>query len=538
PPVVPGRLACGTTGGPGYRARVPMPYRNLRSVSGRGASIGSPAGRGAQAQRITATGFEDLRERALAVLTDPQLASIVDLVAYPDAAGVVVANSRGACRFARAEPDSAPELLSGEAPVTIVDPLALTPATVERLTPWPTGAANAYPFAGHRLLSLFADTARAPDLAVVHTGRHYWPERGGHLGEHGSLAAVQSRAPFLLSGAGVTQRGILDAACRTVDIAPTLAWLAGMPTESLSGLDGSALTGLAEVDATRHTVGLLWDGAPSNELLAMAASGELPAVARLLESGCALRGGAIAEFPSVTLVNHTSALTGVGPGRHGIVNNAFYDRERAERVLANDASTWHRATELLRPDVRTVFELVGRGATACVNEPVDRGAGYSTFSLVRASGSADGARSLGAALPSALGDPHATGDQVAADADYAWYSQVDALGLEQMRTLFAAGEPAPRLTWWNTLLTDTGHHAGGPRSDIARASLRDADRRLGAFLDHLAAVGLAERTTVILTADHGSEGADPSCRGDWDEALRAAGIPFRDEAYGFIYLGV
>ena len=31
--------------------------------------------------------------------------------------------------------------------------------------------------------------------------------------------------------------------------------------------------------------------------------------------------------------------------------------------------------------------------------------------------------------------------------------------------------------------------------------------------------------------------ADPSCTGDWDEALTEAGIPFRDEAYGFVYLG-
>jgi hypothetical protein len=31
--------------------------------------------------------------------------------------------------------------------------------------------------------------------------------------------------------------------------------------------------------------------------------------------------------------------------------------------------------------------------------------------------------------------------------------------------------------------------------------------------------------------------ADPGRTGDWDEALTAAGVPFRDEAYGFIYLG-
>ena len=32
--------------------------------------------------------------------------------------------------------------------------------------------------------------------------------------------------------------------------------------------------------------------------------------------------------------------------------------------------------------------------------------------------------------------------------------------------------------------------------------------------------------------------ADPACTGDWDVALAEAGVPFRDEAYGFVYLGV
>ena len=87
------------------------------------------------------------------------------------------------------------------------------------------------------------------------------------------------------------------------------------------------------------------------------------------------------------------------------------------------------------------------------------------------------------------------------------------------------------------LLTDTGHHEGGPHSDVARAAMRDADRRLGVFLDHLDGMGMLDSTTFLLTSDHGSEGADPDCRGDFDESLREAGIPFRDESYGFLYLG-
>ena len=72
---------------------------------------------------------------------------------------------------------------------------------------------------------------------------------------------------------------------------------------------------------------------------------------------------------------------------------------------------------------------------------------------------------------------------------------------------------------------------------VATASLVDADRRLGAWLDLVDGRGLTDAVTVLLTADHGMQGADPACTGDWDAALEAAGIPFRDEAQGFLYLG-
>jgi phosphonoacetate hydrolase len=470
------------------------------------------------------------RDRAVEVLCDPSLAHVVALIAYPDRDGIVVANADGAAMLSAADV----HVLYGRNPVAVQDPLAFTPLTAELADPSPANADDSYPFAYERLSSLFA-AAHAPDIAVVHTGKHYWPDQGGHLGEHGSLNVVQSRAPLVISGAGVTQRGLLSAAARVVDVGPTLAWLAGAPLGSLGDMDGQALVDLVVPEA-RHVVGLLWDGCNSNSLYALAQSGELPNVARLLADGCALRGGAIAEFPSVTLVNHTSALTGVGPGRHGIVNNAYFDRRSAVQVLTNNAATWHRWSEWLAPGVRTVFERVD-GPTASVNEPVDTGTSYSTFGLVRAGGASDGAKSMNSLLPDPKQDRLATQEYVETNADYAWSSSVDAIGVEQVLGLWPTRAEAPRLMWWNTLLTDTGHHEGGPHSPMAHAAMKDADRRLGVFIDHLERIGAREETVIVLTSDHGSEGADPACTGDWDQPLSEAGLHFRDEAYGFIYLG-
>lgn len=471
------------------------------------------------------------------VLCDASLDHVVDLVCWPDPEpaddlpAVLVANSRGRVRLTPA----GHEVLDGADPIGDEDPLAATPLEVELADRSPANDSNSYPLAYERLAGLFA-APDAPDLSVVHTGKHHWPERGGHLGEHGSLDVVQSRAPLLLSGPAVRASGLIADSARVIDVAPTLAWLVAGEEARLSSYDGKPLRTLVD-PAPGPVIGLLWDGCNSNSLYARAMSGELPNVARLLARGCALQGGAIAEFPSVTLVNHTSALTGVGPGSHGIVNNAYYSRTAGEQRLTNDARTWHRWAEWLAPGVRTVFEQVPC-RTACVNEPADAGADYSTFSLVRDSGSSDGASGMDSALPDPKLDPLASQQWVQSRRDYAWSSSVDAIGLTQMLELFEEASDVPRLTWWNTLLTDTGHHAGGPHSDVAHDSMADADRRLGMFLNHLESLRLLESTTFLLTSDHGSEGAEVECTGDWDEPLREAGLEFRDEAYGFIYLGV
>jgi hypothetical protein len=483
----------------------------------------------------TRVDLEVQRDAALGVLCDDSLAHIVDLVAYADRDAIVVSNAAGAARLPISAEDTRVEVLRGRNPVAVQDPLVFSSLVEELADPSPPNERNSYPWAAQRLSSLFAAPA-APDLAVVHTGRHYWPDRGGHRGEHGSLNVIQSRAPLVLSGPAVTARGMIAAAARVVDIAPTLAWLAGARLADVGGLDGQALVDVL-VPPSGPVVGLLWDGCNANSLYALAANGELPSVSRLLERGCAFTGGAVAEFPSVTLVNHTCALTGVGPGGHGIVNNAYYDRSEAVQRLTNDARTWHRWSEWLAPGVRTVFERVD-GRTACVNEPADAGADYSTFALIRDTGSSGGADDMNSLLPNPAEDPHSTKDHVATSKDYAWSSSVDAAGLTQMLELWPSRSEAPVLTWWNTLLTDTGHHEGGPHSEVAHAAMRDADTRLGVFLDHLERIGALEETTFLLTADHGSEGADENCRGDWDQPLREAGITFRDEAYGFLYLGV
>ena len=240
---------------------------------------------------------------------------------------------------------------------------------------------------------------------------------------------------------------------------PTLAHLAGVPDDDLVDAEGAALDGrvltehLSDGGSRKHVIGILWDGAHCGDLLHLAEVGELPGVARLIERGLALRGGAVAEFPSITLTNHTAILTGTGPGRHGVMGNVYYDRATGERVVPNDQSTWHRSSEWLRPAARTIFEMVadhteagGGPRTACVDEAVDRGADYATMALIRGSGE-NGADALDDELPDPTTSPYLRNAAFLDDSSFRWGVRVDDLGIAQMLDLFADPAAAPLLTW-------------------------------------------------------------------------------------------
>ena len=159
--------------------------------------------------------------------------------------------------------------------------------------------------------------------------------------------------------------------------------------------------------------------------------------------------------------------------------------------------------------------------------------------LIRAGGAGIGG--LDAVLPAAEQSPYLGAPEHLQDSYFRWCTRVDDIGVLQMLQHWESAATAPDLTWWSHVVTDAGHHAGGPRSAIARASFADADRRLGALLDRLDALGVTDDVTFLLTADHGFETADPAVTGSWTEALddvaARCAVTYRDEGPGLVYLG-
>jgi phosphonoacetate hydrolase len=504
---------------------------------------------------------------AIEVLCAPELSSVVEMVLTVREGAYEAHSADGRVRFSRRRTGVggrsgeaisnafAYEILSVEG----ADPLADQTAgrfagyEAEAAGRFPTRSDNAYPH-GYEQVAQFFDAPMAPDLCVVHSAAHNYEDRGGHRGEHGSLDVVQARAPFVLAGRGVRSQGMVDRSCRLIDVAPTLAALMGLRPGAGIGLDGrprvdaylarqdgEALTDLLlpAGGSPRHVVGFLLDGCNPNTLYRLAASGLAPNVARLMAMGTAFRHGAMAGMPTVTLANHTSVLTGVYPGHHHILHNAWWDRARGEVVTTNSPATWPGAMQRLAPGVETLFGAVHRhepGAfTAAVNEPADTGAAYSTFDFFR--------RGEIPPFPRGPEDiPHTTLAFAEGVGDYRFNTMIDHMAMDQAVGLWRGrylGQDYPRrpdFMWVSFQLTDAAFHAGGPRSEIAAAAVADTDGRIGEILAAVESAGAFDETAFLVVADHGMEETDPEVRGDWDTSLATAGVSFRDEGAGFIYL--
>src|SRR4051794_5049838 len=483
-------------------------------------------------------------EAALEVLLDSALEPIVDMVCLArDGAYEALAHD-GRVTFRRtADGGYARLAVSGRDPLADQSEAKFTPLADERAHPYPHRSENAYPHAFEQIAQLF-DAPAAPDLCVLHSASHNWEDQGGHLGEHGSLGLVQARAPFVIAGKGVRGGGLVPQSARLVDVAPTVCALLGCAPGNaarfLAVQDGRALTELLDPnERPRYVVGFLFDGTNANVLYDMAARGEAPNVARLIDAGTALGHGAFASLPTVTLANHTSIITGAHPGHHGILHNAWFDRAAQTQVITNSSATWPWSMQHMSSGIETIHHAVHRtwpdAFTASINEPCDTGADYSTFDFFR--------RGEVPPIPKdPVGLPHTTERFVRPSKDYSWSSVVDHMGIDQALGIIAGqyrdvSYPVPRFMWCNFTLTDAAMHEGGPHSEMAAAAVRDSDGRVGTVLDALEQRGVIDDCAFVLVADHGMEENDPACRGDWDVELRAAGINARDEAYSFLYLG-
>ncbi len=195
-------------------------------------------------------------------------------------------------------------------------------------------------------------------------------------------------------------------------------------------------------------------------------------------------------WPTNTKPSHTSLITGVQPGVHGIVNNFPVDPARD----VNAPFGWY-ARDVKVPTLVSAAKTAGL-STAVVMWPVSVGLGADylvpTFNWQRPS---DGN------LMRALSTPHLI-DEFERDGGvpYAW-PPTDEQRIDLAAFLLRAHRPDLLLLYIGTL--DAFEHTYGTDAPMTASALRDIDRLLERFLAVVATQPYPGDTYIAVVSDHG-----------------------------------
>lgn len=218
--------------------------------------------------------------------------------------------------------------------------------------------------------------------------------------------------------------------------------------------------------------------------------------------------GAYAElvhgvFPTLTYPSHTSMVTGSLPIRHGIYYNTPFERE-------GSTGRWYWAYDSVR--VQTVWDAARAAGltTASIHWPVTLGAPID-YNVPEA-WPLDPTVSRRAFLrevttPEGLFDElerEATGRLIDYDAsgptERARYRFLDAAATKMAAYLLATKHP--HMLTLHLLSLDEVEHEGMSSSAV-RETLAAVDAQIGYLWETIEALGLSDRTTLIVAGDHG-----------------------------------
>ncbi len=252
------------------------------------------------------------------------------------------------------------------------------------------------------------------------------------------------------------------------------------------------------------------------------------------------------SFPTVTWPNHTTLVTGVHPGRHGVIGNNYYDREKRETIALIPDPLFDKSEIVLVPTVYDVAHGAGM-TTAGVCWPASRNASTLTWQV---GDIFDQEIFEYTATPSLLAEFKAKGIPY-------W---------RQNEWCKAGGEGKPKRDWMYTrmaehiliehepngllvhlMTVDSTEHAVGRGADDVYWAIDDSDRCVRELIDAVEAAGMSERTTFFICADHGFITYTKSIQANVvlrEEGLReGAGLKLVEKAYAnvqgggcFIYL--
>lgn len=254
----------------------------------------------------------------------------------------------------------------------------------------------------------------------------------------------------------------------------------------VAGCGTSTEPASTELGQSKKVVILVLDALSSSYLSQLGTNSNLAKIAK--DGACVFDAQCV--YPSHTLTNHTTIMTGASSGAHGIIGNVR---------LSEDGVTTIKSKEPEMIQCETIFELAkAQGLkTAVVSGKNNL---VTLFSKDCDIGTSN-VRPLDY-LPEAP-----ILDNAETNKDY--YEMNLELADWVFESLYTVLETeSPDLTLVNIQSTDYIGHRFGPNSDEMKTCLKRADKALGKLYDKMKKSGMLENTTLIIVADHGMTESD------------------------------
>jgi predicted AlkP superfamily pyrophosphatase or phosphodiesterase len=225
----------------------------------------------------------------------------------------------------------------------------------------------------------------------------------------------------------------------------------------------------------------------------------LPTMRRLAEEGASAE-GMRCSFPTVTWPNHTTLVTGVSPGRHGVLGNSYFDRD-AQKIVPLLPDPLFDKDEIVK--VPTIYDVAHHAGlkTAAVIWPASRNAKTLDWTVPDC-----GTKELWDRYGTASWMEELRAEGIPVDLQEAWVKGNGGVQRDWMYARAAAQVirvHRPNLVLLHLVEVDHVEHLKGPRTPDAAWAASHADDRVRDVVEAIDAAGLRDRATVFVVSDHG-----------------------------------
>ncbi|MEP6668069.1 MAG: ectonucleotide pyrophosphatase/phosphodiesterase [Chthoniobacter sp.] len=225
---------------------------------------------------------------------------------------------------------------------------------------------------------------------------------------------------------------------------------------------------------------------------------EMPTIRQLAAEGARAEKMKV-SMPTVTWPNHTTLVTGVNPGKHGVIGNSYFDRAKGAVVSLLPDPIFNKDEIVKTPTIYDVAKAAGL-KTAAIIWPASRGAqtldwtvpDVATDELFQKYGT-----------PSLLTEFKAAG--IPYEKQGEWWKTGKGQDRDRMYAQmldFVVRTHRPNVALLHLVEVDHVEHAHGPQSPEAYAAVKFADERVREVWEELKK-SFPGKATLIVASDHG-----------------------------------